>query len=173
MRHWLTFLSATGVLVWTAAIGAAAADPYRVPKAGNPALVANPPAGWTVQYTAPNEAMISSADSMAILELEMISDPATAAKPLADVARDVLRRADLSPRWTSTEPESLAGLPGQAFIVSIARDGVPMGTARVVLAKIDASHIARLTEITLLKETPGEEMAALKELVSHLGISSR
>lgn len=178
MSHWLKFSfglagGVAGFLVWSAATHAASAEAYRVPKAGNPGLVAQAPPGWTGRYDMPNEVTISSPDNMAILEVELISDAATAAKPLPDVARLVLRSADLSPRWTSTEPESVAGLEGQAFIVPIARDGVPVGLAHLVIAKIDAGHVVRVTEITLPKETPAEEAATLKDVVSHLSISGR
>lgn len=174
MRHRQKFLfAAAGILVWTTAIGTAAADSYRVPRSGNPALVATAPPGWTGQYTAKDEVTISDAANLAILEISVISDPALTAKPLPDVAAQVFRSADLSPRWTDTAPDTIAGLPGQAFIVPIVRNGAPVGVARVILAKIDASHVARLTEITILKETTSEELAGLKDIVSHLRISSR
>lgn len=172
MRHGLTFLFAA-ILAGTVAIGAAAAETYRLPQTGTPALVAEAPPGWTGRYTGANEMAISPADDMAVLELAMISDAALAAKPLPEVATQLLRDADLSPRWSSTEPETIGGVSGQAFNVTIARDGAPVGTARLVIAKIDAGHIARLTEITLLKETPPEQMAALRALASHLTIAGR
>src|SRR6185312_7719982 len=173
MRHGLMFLFATaGILAGTAAIGAAAAETYRVPQAGSPALVADVPPGWQRQYTAPNELMITSADQWAVLEVSMIADPALAALPLPDVARQVFRNADL-PRWGSSEPDSIGGHPGQAFIVTITRSGAPVGAARVILAKIDASHVARLTEIAVPKQTSPEDMAGLKEMISHLTVSGR
>jgi hypothetical protein len=156
-----------------AAISGADAEDYRLPKTGAPALIAEAPPGWTGRYTGASEMAISPADDMAVLELSMISDASLAAKPLPEVATQLLRDADLSPRWSSTEPDSIGGVAGQAFTVIIARDGAPVGTARLVIAKIDPSHIARLTEITLLKETPPEQLEALKGLVSHLRISGR
>ena len=172
MNHGLKILlAAAGVLAWAG--NAAADEPYRVPQTGNPALVADAPPGWTGQNISGTEMAISSADNLAILELAMISDPAMVAKPLPDIAHQVFINADLSPRWSSTEPDSIAGVPGQAFTVDIARDGVAVGVARVIIAKLDAGHAARLTEITLPKTTTPEELAALKELVSHLRISGR
>lgn len=174
MSHSLKLLVAVaGASVLFAAANGAMAESYRLPKAGNPALAAEAPAGWKGQYTGANEMMISSPDDMAILELEMIADPAMAAKSLDEIARDVLRHADLSPRWTDTQPESVAGIQGQAYIIPIARDGVPVGAAHLIVAKVDDKHVARLTAIILPKETPAEEQAALKALISRVTVSGR
>lgn len=163
--------AATGILAGSALIDAAAADPHRVPEAGSPALLADSPPGWSAQYVRKDELTLSSADDLAVVEISVISDPVLAAKPLPEVARQVLISADLSPKWNSTEPDSIAGVQGQAFIEPIARDGVPVGLARLVVARIDAGHIARLTEITLIKVTTPEEEAALKTIISRLRIA--
>jgi len=171
MRHWLRFLFATtGILACTAAISAAAADTYRVPQTGNPALVADAPPGWTGQRVGQNEVVISSPGEMAVVELSIISDPATAAKPLPEVAAEVFDSAPL-PRWTSSEPASVAGLPGQAFITTVDR-GTPV-LVRVIIAKIDANHVATVKEITMPKGTTPEQLSGLNGIVSHLSISGR
>jgi len=168
MRYWPKFLFAiAGVLVWTVAIGEAAADTYRVPQTGNPALVADAPPGWTGQSVGQNEVMISAPNDMAVVELSIISDPAMAAKSLPEVAAQIFDIAPL-PRWTSTEPGSIAGLPGQTFMVTLDR-GTPVAV-RVSIAKIDASHVATVTEMTMKATTP-EQLAGLKELVSQLRLS--
>lgn len=172
MSHGLKILLASAcVLVGTASL--ASAETFRMPKSGNPAVVAEAPRGWTGQNTGANELTISSPDNMALLEVQVISDPAMVAKSLPDIAHQVFINADLSPRWSETQPETVAGLQGQAFIEDIARDGVPVGLCRIVIAKIDAGHAVRLTEITLPKDTPPDQVTELKNMVAHLTISGR
>jgi len=174
MRHRLNFLRGlAAVSVLTAGASAASAETLRVPKTGTPALTAEVPAGWIATYTRTDELTIKDAPDMAILEVSVISDPALVAKPLDEIAREVLREAEVAPRWTSTGPESIAGLPGQAFIVPVIIDSRPVGTVRLFVAKIDAGHAARLTEITIVKGTTAQEEETLKTIVSGLRIEGR
>ena len=177
MYHWVNRLTAAAAMLaaaaamLTATAAAASADTFRIPESGTPALVAEAPAGWTGQSVRKDEMTMQDASDQAILEMSVISDPAMAAKSLPDIAHQILVAADLSPRWTSTEPDTIAGLQGQAFIEPIARDGQPVGLARVVVAKIDAGHVARLTEITLIKMTTPQEMSELGGILAHLRLN--
>jgi len=135
--------------IWLAAalsLGAAAtaaADTYRVPKTGAPALTATLPSGWSGGYDAAGNLHLTPDDHSGAVMLSMTTDPSVAGVPVPTLAAGVFKAIG-APPYSATAPASLAGIAGSAFAGSFTNSAGVVLDVRLVIAKLDGSHQAFL-----------------------------
>lgn len=162
-------------LMFTMALGLAAfatahAESYRVPQTGVPFLAVDVSQGWTARTDQWDNLQIIADDHAASLQLSMISDPRVDTTSMEDVAANIFKTAG-APPYARTEPDSIAGAPGQAFICVFPVNGVAL-VLRLIIVKLDSMHYATMAVLARQSLTPAES-AALNDLVAHVSIGGR
>ena len=143
------------------------AQTVRLPKVGDPAFSVNVPPGWTYTYDDLGNLQFLASDHSTGLQLSMLTDPA-ATTSLSEDAANVFKGAGAQP-YTKSEPSTLVGRPGQAFYGVLLVNNVPL-QMKVILAKIDDSHVGIMVILTQNDDTP-EQIAALNALISLVQLS--
>jgi hypothetical protein len=125
---------------------AADAQSLRTPKTGAPAMVLNVPSGWTAGYDERGNLQYSSADHALNLQLNMIVDESLRSISLAALAARILKEGNLPP-FADTQPGSIAGRTGEAFLSKKTfANGVSVNFM-IVLVRLGPSTIASLGRV--------------------------
>ena len=115
------------------------ASTFRLPSASTPALLVDPPAGWTVCRYDPGGLFVASSDESLILEFMIISDAPANRNDFDNFAANFISGVGFPPA-SQTEAAAIAGTSGTAYISSRSDSGETF-TLRVVLARLDAAHV--------------------------------
>ena len=161
-RTRLTLLFILGAVFAAQAASAAA---VREPTTGDPAFAFDLPPGWTASSDAQSALRIADDDHSAFVYLVVMVDPTST----SNIAADFLAAAGAEP-YTATEPGTIAGLPGDAFISRFPGPGGITVALRLVLVKLDPSHCAAQTSVTLPNATPAQ-IAALTALLAQVRLT--
>ena len=129
------------LLVVALATGIAQADPVRVPKTGDPAFAFDVPAGWTIFYDEYGNLRLTALDRSCALQLSMISDASVGKATLPALAAQIMRAAQAKP-FTKKQAARAAGRDGTEFFSLITNDKGLVIELRVILVRLDASHVA-------------------------------
>jgi hypothetical protein len=141
---------------------------YRLPQTGVPAFVIDAPQDWSAAYDPYGNLQLLAADRSASAQYSMIADPAVDTTPPETVAAQVFQSAHAAP-YSRTEPGAVAGVPGEAFIGTLVIKGVSLDM-RVTLAKLDPTHYACVTTLSIQNITPGQR-AGLDALLARASIA--
>jgi hypothetical protein len=127
----------------------------RTPVSGEPAFEVNAPDGWPVTRDGDNSLQITAPDRSGWIVVSIRPAPDLPHMSLDDLAAAAFSIAHALP-FTRKEPTTLAGLPAEAYFTTAVADG---GAAhlRLVVAKVDATHVA--TVIQALRIDPTEAQA--------------
>jgi len=162
---WFSLLLGIGLVLGSAP---SHAGTVRLPKVGDPAFSVDVPTGWTYDYDQYDNLQFLASDHSTALQLSMIVSPEVATTPLSSVAANVFKSAGAQP-YTRNEPSTLAGHTGEAFYGDLVVNNRTLHM-KVVLAKMDNSHIAALSTVVEDGATP-EQIAALNALIGLVQLS--
>jgi hypothetical protein len=145
-------------LVGAAALisGVAQAEVERLPASGAPAFQLDVPAGWTTRRSGDN-LFVTAGDRSAILVLSMIAG-ADANTVTLDAAAAAALTGNATP-FSRSEPTTFAGMAATAYYSTTTIPSVGVAPLRMVLARVDATHIAMQTEVVLPGATPAQRQA--------------
>jgi hypothetical protein len=146
---------------------AARADVYRVPLTGSPALAVDAPAGWRGEADPQGRIVLTANDGSGIVELILIADPKLATMKEADMAAELFKSLGVPP-YTRSEPDTIGGVRGQAFIGGKAGSGGAFGV-RLVLVRLDPTRMVLMVETTREPMTAAQS-AALKQLIGRISL---
>ena len=158
-----TFAVAFGILLLAAS---ASAESVRFPETGDPAFVIETPDGWTHKPDGDGNMLLVAGDTSASysLTLSTYSDSLDA---LADAAMKV---AGGEPPQ-KMGPTKVSGFRGYAYDSELANQaGVKINT-HLVIVKLDASHVASMTRLTIENISP-EDFAAADSIFAHTTITA-
>src|ERR1700722_20022636 len=113
MRRWIAIASTLAISL--AAAAPAWADSVRLPKDGAPAMVVDPPAGWTTVYDSGGNLEVYVPDHSASVTFSMISDAATAGTDPAELAATVMHSMGVK-TISNALPGAIGGVQGETFV---------------------------------------------------------
>jgi hypothetical protein len=148
--------------------GAAQAEVERLPAAGTPAFQVDVPAGWTTNRDGDGNLYVIAGDHSAVLVLNMVAADDAGAVTLDAFAATALSRANATP-FSRSEAATLAGRAATAYSSTILNPSVGTVRIRLVLARLDATHIAVESELVQPNATAAQTQA-VSGLVGHLAI---
>ncbi len=147
-------------------ISGARADSIRFPATGTPAYAFDLPTGWSSAQDNFGNMRVTADDRSSALLLSFIVDPSVATATAPEVAVKIIKAAGAAP-YTKSEPGSIAGIPGEAFITTMSNDRGVVIDMRLVLVKLDSSHYASLA-ILAARGISASSAAALNALVAQV-----
>ncbi len=162
---WFSLLLGVGLVLGSAPLQAAT---VRLPKVGDPAFSVDVPAGWTYDYDPFGNLNFVQSDGSCYLELSMIVTSDAGTTPLSDFATGIFKVSGAQ-SYAKSEPSMLAGHAGEAFYGNVT-DNSNLLHMKVVIAKLDNSHIAVLCTLVPDGATP-EQVAALNALIGLVQLS--
>ena len=143
------------------------AQQVRLPASGVPAFEFVPPPGWTSQIDSYDNLQLLLPDRMGVVQLSMATgDDAKAA--LEDFAAGILENAGAQPYGLSG-PGVIAGRPGQSFQSSIVNQQGTKIDLLLVLARLDADHVAAQATIKAVGINAADS-AAIDDLIARVRI---
>jgi hypothetical protein len=146
------------------------AETLRWPTTGQLAFTIELPQGWAFSDGG-SQALISANNHESSLGLFLINDGDRQNEPLSTLAAEILE-ASQSPPYSETAPGGVAGISGTIFISTAANpNGVDVVT-RLMLARIDATHVAALIDMMVEGGDPADRprMDALISGVRLVGV---
>ncbi len=141
---------------------------YRLPKTGAPALTVPSPPGWTPDYDEFGNLLLYAPDKSAALQLSMPSGAGIGLAAPSDLAALILKGAG-APPYDRTEPDSIDGEAGQAFISAIPEKAVTVDI-RVAIVKVDNDHVAVVAKL-IRRDATSAQAADLNKLATRVTIS--
>lgn len=163
--YWFSLLLGAGLILGSAPLQAQTA---RTPKVGDPAFSVDVPTGWTYSYDPKGNLQFISSDHSAVLQLCIVVSADAGTTPYSDMGAVVFKSAGAQP-YSKSEPSTLAGHAGEAFYGDFIVENTTLHM-KVVIAKLDNSHIATLSTLILDGATP-EQVAALDALVGQVKLT--
>ena len=162
-------LSTIGLVVALSVSGAYGAE-LRWPKTGHIAFAFEVPAGWTYEE-AGDFAGINANNHESALNLSFVSDKASQSKPLTTLAAEILDASQSEP-YSATEPDSIGGVAGTAFISQSTNPGGIHIATRLILVRADPTHVAAMTILMVVGGDPadGPRMRSLISKVHLIGV---
>ncbi len=123
----------------------ARAEEARIPATGDPAYAFTVPAGWTTKYDPLGNLLLGDPSCSCRVSLSLVNVDTTATTT-AQFAAEVIKAAGAVPD-PRTEPGSIAGMPGDAFLTTL-KGPATVVNFKLVLVKVDPSHLASMVVIT-------------------------
>ncbi len=158
------------LIVVALATGSAQADSVRVPKTGDPAFAFAVPAGWTIFYDEYGNLRLTALDHSCALQLSMISDASVGKASLPQLAAQIMQAAQAKP-FTKKQAAQVAGRNGTEFFSKITNDKGVVIELRVILVRLDASHVASQVAMKGDGITKAER-AALDNLIAQVRLTA-
>ncbi len=161
----LFFAAAVSAFALAAAAAPAQAGVEHQPPTGTPAYEVDAPDDWQVTRDDQGNLYLLAADHSGGLVLNMVANIDTATLNLDDLAAQSMVAAQ-APPVSRKEPGSLGGISGMAYYSSIPE---PSGAVslKLILVKVDASHVASEGRILNNSATPAQA-AALDALAARV-----
>lgn len=165
MRRAFLRMVLVALLLLPAAL-AEAQQSARLPRQGNPAIAVDVPAGWNVRYDDLGNLLITAVERYGGFSISMIEEDAVATRSLPDYAAAFLKEAKYPP-FQRAQATTLAGRSGQDFF-TVAKNSSGVGlNVRVILVKLDGTHLVSVTRITAVGSTAAQE-ASMDALLARM-----
>lgn len=146
------------------------ADTFRLPQDGEPAFEVDAPLSWSATYDRYGNLHFLAADRSSSFQVSMIGDPGVARTSAAAVAAQIYKSAGARP-YERTEPGSIAGVNGEAFVGVLPINGIDLDL-RVVLVRLDESHFACLS-VLRRRGLTAEQSQALDHMLARVRFKGR
>jgi hypothetical protein len=153
------------------AAGVAQAEVERLPAAGAPAFQVDVPTGWTTNRDGDGNLYVIAGDHSAVLVLNMVTANDASSVTLDAFAATALSHANATP-FSRKDATSLAGRSAVAYISTIPNQSVGTVQIRLVLARVDATHIAVESEL-IQPNASAAQTHAFDGLIGRLEIVDR
>lgn len=142
----------------------------RLPGDGSPAFRVTAPDSWTTARDDVGNLRVMAADRSGALVFNLVANPAVAGADLDQVAAQSLKVAKAEP-FVAAEDAVIDGHPGRAYASRVV---TPAGTLaiRLVLVRLDDTHLASETELLRADASPAQAKA-LRDVISGVRLVDR
>jgi hypothetical protein len=164
------FALAGAVFATALAANPVAASMERLPDDGSPAFRVMAPDGWTATRDGVGNLRLMAADKSAAVVLCLVSQSAVAGVDLDQVAVESLKAAKAEP-YTGAEDAMVDGHPGRAYASRVVTSAGVLAI-RLVLVRLDDTHLASETELLRADATPAQAKA-LRDTLNGVSLVDR